>query len=149
MPTEELGKVATRLAELATASIVRPTQLVKTIGDAVMLVSWEVDPMLDTLQALVAATHAEGEKFPELRVGVAFGPATPRGGDWFGSTVNLASRVTDAGKPNRLYATEPVVERASGHYTWKRSRRRNLKGIDGRTRLHALVPPTSDAGTSV
>lgn len=149
VPTEELGKIATRLADLATASIVRPTQLVKTIGDAVMLVSWEVDAMLDTLQALVAATHAEGEGFPELRVGVAFGPATPRGGDWFGSTVNLASRVTDAGKPNRLYVTEPVVERASGRYTWKRSRRRNLKGIDGRTRLYALLPPeTSSDGES-
>ncbi|MDP9135959.1 MAG: adenylate/guanylate cyclase domain-containing protein [Actinomycetota bacterium] len=143
VPTERLGQVATRLAELATASICRPTQLVKTIGDAVMLVSWEVDPMLETLQALVAATEAEGEAFPALRVGVAFGPATPRGGDWFGSTVNLASRVTDASKPNRIYATEPVVDLAGGGYAWKRSRRRNLKGIDGRTRLYALLP---DAG---
>jgi adenylate cyclase len=150
VPTEQLGQVATRLAELATASMQRPTQLVKTIGDAVMLVSWEVDPMLDTLQALVAATHAEGEEFPELRVGIAFGPATPRGGDWFGSTVNLASRVTGAGKPNRIYATDPVVERAAGRFAWKRSRRRNLKGIDGRTRLYALLPPdaTADGDTS-
>jgi adenylate cyclase len=146
VPTEQLGQVATRLAELATAAIVRPTQLVKTIGDAVMLVSWEVDPMLDTLQALVAATEAEGEEFPPLRVGLAFGPATPRGGDWFGSTVNLASRVSDAGKPSRIYATEPVVELAGGRFTWKRSRRRNLKGIDGRTRLYALLPPEATAG---
>jgi adenylate cyclase len=143
VPTERLGQVATRLAELVTASICRPTQLVKTIGDAVMLVSWEVDPMLETLQALVAATEAEGEDFPPLRVGVAFGPATPRGGDWFGSTVNLASRVSDAGKPNRIYATEPVVELAGGRHVWKRSRRRNLKGIDGRTRLYALLPETA------
>jgi adenylate cyclase len=140
VPTERLGQVATRLAELATASICRPTQLVKTIGDAVMLVSWEIDPMLDTLAALVAATEAEGAEFPPLRVGVAYGPATPRGGDWFGSTVNLASRVTESGKPGRIYATEPVVDRAAGRFAWKRSRRRNLKGIDGRTRLYALLP---------
>ncbi len=146
VPTERLGQVATRLAELATASIHRPTQIVKTIGDAVMLVSWEVDPMLDTLQALVAATEAEGEEFPRLRVGVTFGPATPRGGDWFGSTVNLASRVTDSGKPSRIYATEPVVELAGDRFVWKRSRRLNLKGIDGRTRLSALLPETSPAG---
>ncbi|HEX2162173.1 MAG TPA: adenylate cyclase regulatory domain-containing protein [Thermoleophilaceae bacterium] len=148
LPAERLGQVATRLAELATDSICRPTQLVKTIGDAVMLVSWEVDPMLETLRSLVAATEAEGEEFPPLRVGVAFGPATPRGGDWFGSTVNLASRVTDAGKPNRIYATEPVVELAGGGYGWKRSRRRNLKGIDGRTRLYALLPEASSADES-
>jgi adenylate cyclase len=147
VPTEELGLVATRLAELATASIVRPTQLVKTIGDAVMLISWEVEPMLDTIQALLAATDAEGDGFPALRVGVAYGPATPRAGDWFGATVNLASRVTDAGKPGRIYATEPIVDRAAGKHQWKRSRRRNLKGIDGRTRLYALLPddaPSSD-----
>jgi adenylate cyclase len=140
VPTEQLGQVATRLAELATASIRRPTQLVKTIGDAVMLVSWEVDPMLDSLQALVAATATEGEELPALRVGVAFGPATPRGGDWFGSTVNLASRVAAAGRPNRVYATDAVVERDGGRFAWKRSRRRNLKGIDGRTRLYTLQP---------
>lgn len=148
VPTEQLGQVATRLAELATASIRRPAQLVKTIGDAVMLVSWDVDPMLDTLQALVAAAEAEGEGFPQLRVGIAFGPATPRGGDWFGSTVNLASRITDTGKPSRIYASDPVVELAGGRFAWKRSRRRNLKGIDGRTRLYALLPETSSGDES-
>jgi adenylate cyclase len=149
VPTDQLGQVATRLADMATASVSRPTQLVKTIGDAVMLVSWEVDPMLDTLQALVAATEAESEEFPSLRVGVAFGPATPRGGDWFGSTVNLASRVSEAGRPNRIYASESVVELASGRFAWKRSRRRNLKGIDGRTRLYALLPETSSSVDAV
>jgi adenylate cyclase len=124
--------------------MVRPTQLVKTIGDAVMLVSWEVDPMLDTITALIEAADAEGEGFPPLRVGAAFGPATPRAGDWFGSTVNLASRVTDAGKPGRVYVTDSLQEAAAGRFVWKRSRRRNLKGIDGRTRLFSLTLP-SDA----
>jgi adenylate cyclase len=145
LPADELGQVATRLAELATASIVRPTQLVKTIGDAVMLVSWEVEPMLATIRGLVAAAEGEGEEFPPLRVGIAHGPAIPRGGDWFGSTVNLASRITDIGKPGRVYATEPVVELAGGSHVWKRSRRRNLKGIDGRTRLYALLPEDASA----
>lgn len=142
VPTEELGQIATHLAELATTAIVRPTQLVKTIGDAVMFVSWEVDPMLDTILALMAAVDAEGEAFPPLRVGIAYGPATPRGGDWFGSTVNLASRVTDAGKPGRVHATEALVELAGERYEWKRSRRRNFKGIDGRTRLCSLTLPS-------
>jgi adenylate cyclase len=144
VPTERLGHVATRLGELATASIQRPTQLVKTIGDAAMLVSPEIDPMIETVQALVAATEAEGPGFPALRVGIAFGPATPRGGDWFGSTVNLASRVSAAGKPNRVYATEPVAQLSDNRFAWKRSRRRNLKGIDGRTRLYALLAATGD-----
>jgi adenylate cyclase len=146
VPTEELGKIATRLAEIATEALVRPTQIVKTIGDAVMLVSWEVDAMLDTIHALVAAAEAEGEGFPALRVGIAYGPATPRGGDWFGSTVNLASRATDVGKAGRVYATDAVVEKAGERHRWRRSRRRNLKGVDGRTRLWALLPPGAAVG---
>jgi adenylate cyclase len=148
VPTQRLGQVATRFAELATASICRPTQIVKTIGDAVMLVSWEIDPMLTTLRALVAAVEAEGEDFPPLRVGVAYGPATPRGGDWFGTTVNLASRITDVGKPGRIYANDALVELAGDEFAWKRSRRRSFKGIDGRTRLYALLPAGAAAPDS-
>ncbi|NLT07535.1 MAG: adenylate/guanylate cyclase domain-containing protein [Solirubrobacterales bacterium] len=148
VPTERLGEIATRLAELTTAALHRPTQIVKTIGDAVMLVSPEVDPMLETIQALVAAAEAEGEGFPALRVGVAFGAATPRAGDWFGSTVNLASRATDVGKGGRIYATPAVVERADGSYQWRRSRKRNLKGVDGRVRLYALLPPDAAGSDS-
>lgn len=145
VPSAELGEIATRLAELATLSIVRPTQMVKTIGDAVMFVSWEIDAMLDTILALVAAVDAEGEDFPPLRVGIAYGPATPRGGDWFGSTVNLASRVTDAGKPGRVHVTERAVELADERFEWKRSRRRSFKGIDGKLRLYSLTLPSDRA----
>ena len=144
LPTAELGQIATRLADLAVTSIVRPTHLVKTIGDAVMLVSDDVPAMLDTIQALIAAADAEGANFPPLRVGIAYGPASPRGGDWFGSTVNLASRVTDAGKPGRVFATNDVVEAAGERYEWKRSRRWSFKGIDGRTRLHSLTLPSDE-----
>ena len=42
-------------------------------------------------------------------MGVAFGPATPRGGDWFGTTVNLASRVVEAAKPGQLLVTDELA----------------------------------------
>jgi adenylate cyclase len=142
LPTAELGQIATRLADIAVEAIVRPTQLVKTIGDAVMLVSWDVPSMLETIQALIVAADAEGADFPPLRVGIAYGAASPRGGDWFGSTVNLASRVTEAGKPGRVFVTQDVVDAAGERFEWKRSRRRSFKGIDGRTRLYSLTLPT-------
>lgn len=145
VPSSELGEIATHLADLATLSIVRPAQIVKTIGDAVMFVSWEVDAMLDTILTLMGAVDAEGEDFPPLRVGIAYGPATPRGGDWYGSTVNLASRVTDAGKPGRVHATEEVVDLADERFEWKRSRRRSFKGIDGKLRLYSLTLPSDRA----
>jgi adenylate cyclase len=138
LPLEDVGRIATRLAELAGAATVRPAQLVKTIGDAAMFVSPEVPEMMATITALGDSVAKEGDEFPALRCGVAYGPATARGGDWFGATVNLASRITDAAKPGRILATQEVVDAAGDKYQWKRRRRRALKGIEGRTRLYAL-----------
>ena len=50
--------------------------------------------MLALALDLVDAADAEGEDFPQLRVGMASGPALSRAGDWYGRPVNLASRVT-------------------------------------------------------
>ena len=55
-----------------------------------------------------------------MRVGVAYGPATNRAGDWFGTTINLVSRVTSAARPGRILATEEVQTRTPEH-AWKRT----------------------------
>ncbi|MEX2253542.1 MAG: adenylate cyclase regulatory domain-containing protein [Thermoleophilaceae bacterium] len=143
LPTEDVGRIASRLAELAGSATHPPVQLVKTIGDAAMFVSPEVPALLETLIALVAAVKKEGEEFPAVSVGVAHGPATSRGGDWFGATVNVASRITDAAGPGQVLATEEVVAAAGKRKKWKKKRRRSLKGIDGRVRLFSLELPGS------
>jgi adenylate cyclase len=75
-----------------------------------------------------------------VRTGIAFGPATTRGGDWFGATVNLASRVCDLAKPGQILATEEVRRRATGVNWSRRRRRRRVKGIDERLQLYAIAP---------
>ena len=134
---EDVGRIAGRLTEIAVASVRQPVQLVKTIGDAAMFVSVDAGALLDACGRLASSVVAEGEDFPAVRIGVAFGPATTRGGDWFGSTVNVASRVTGIAKPGSLYATEAVQERTEDR-PWKRKRKRSLRGVEGRTRLYAL-----------
>lgn len=137
LPPEDLGRIAGRLTELAVDVARRPVQLVKMIGDAAMFVSDDVDALVETTAGLVRAVDAQGDDFPGLRAGLAYGPATPRGGDWFGAPVNVASRVTNLAKPSQLLATDAVQERAAER-PWKRKRRRALKGVNGRVRLFAL-----------
>jgi adenylate cyclase len=138
LPAEDLGRIAGRLAELSTGALRRPARLVKTIGDAAMFVSEDVPALVASLRAVAGRIEDEGDAFPAVRIGVAYGPATTRGGDWFGSTINLASRVTAIAKPGRILATEEVKERTP-ELPWHGRRRRNtLKGIDGRVRLYAL-----------
>jgi len=140
LPAESLGQIAGRLSELAVGATVRPVRLVKMIGDAAMFMSPEVPALVATVAALVQSIDAEGPQFPSIRVGVTYGPATTRGGDWFGTTVNTASRITDLAKPGLIVATEAVVD-ASPEYSWKRKRRRALKGVESRVRLYALEGP--------
>jgi adenylate cyclase len=135
IPPEELGAVAGRLAELTTETVESPVRLVKTIGDAAMLVSPEPQPLLDAALALVAAVEREGDDFPLVRAGVAGGSAIARGGDFYGHPVNLASRVTAIARPSSVLATADVQEAASDDYRWSYAGEHRLKGIDGRVKL--------------
>jgi adenylate cyclase len=133
LPPSALGNIAMQLAELSIAYVKRPAKMAKTVGDAAMFVSPDVGSVID----LASCVDEKGERFPQVRVGVAFGAATNQAGDWFGPPVNLASRVTAAAKPGRILATDDVVERSDG-FEWKRPRRRALARISDRVRLYEL-----------
>ncbi len=136
MPPEDLGLVAIRLADLAHDVVASPVQFVKTIGDAVMLVCSDPLKLLVTVLDLVDAAAADD--FPRLRVGLAFGPAVNRAGDWYGSPVNLASRVTGVAPASAVWATESA-RKAIGDpagIEWSAPEARRLKGIGGETLLY-------------
>jgi adenylate cyclase len=131
----ELGLVASRLEEMATAVAEPPVRIVKLIGDAAMLVSQEPQPLLDAALRLVEAADREGEEFPQLRAGTAFGPTLGRGGDYYGRPVNLASRITGVARPGSVLADAAVKEAAEGTFHYSFAGERHLKGIQGRVRL--------------
>ena len=126
---DELGAIAGRLAAIATEVADPPVRLVKTIGDAAMLVAPAPDPLIDAALGLVEA--AESEELPPLRVGVARGRALGRGGDWYGRPVNLASRITGFARPASVVAAEEVREAAGDGWAWSFAGKRRFKGIKG------------------
>jgi adenylate cyclase len=126
---ERLGHLAGRLEALASEAATPPVRLVKTIGDAAMLASPEPEPLLDAALMLIDAADAEGEDFPQLRAGAAFGRALPRAGDWFGRPVNLASRITAIARPGTVLVEREVRESAKDAYGFSYAGERRLKGI--------------------
>jgi adenylate cyclase len=136
VPAEELGHLAVRLEALATAVVEPPVKLVKTIGDAAMLSSLEPEPLLDVTLSLLEAADAEGADFPQLRAGVAIGPALSRAGDWFGRPVNLASRITSLARPASLLAEREVREATADAFRWSYAGERHLRGIRGAVPLY-------------
>ena len=130
IPAAELGAVAGRMEQLAAEVAHEPVRLVKMIGDAAMLVSLDVEPLIEAALSLTEAADAEGEGFPQLRVGLATGDAISRAGDWFGHPVNLASRIASHAWPGSVLTTADVQETVGeGAYQWSRAGKQRFKGL--------------------
>jgi adenylate cyclase len=138
LPPEDLQRVAGRLGELAHDVAVPPVSFVKTIGDAVMFVSTDTDRLIAALLDLIdlAAAH----DLPQLRAGVATGLAVSRAGDWYGSPVNIASRVTGLARAGTVVVTasaRKTVGTAEG-LEWSPAGAQHLRGVPGRVRLYRV-----------
>ena len=130
LPPADLERLANRLAGLAREVAVAPVRFIKTIGDAVMFVSPDTAALLDVVLALVEAAAAE-EALPQLRAGVAYGSAVSRAGDWFGSPVNLASRVTSAARVGAVLVAESARTEIADdeRFQWSFAGTKRLKNI--------------------
>jgi adenylate cyclase len=141
LPPEGVEQLANRLADIARQVLVAPVRLVKTIGDAVMLISPDTGALLEVILALVEAAEAD-ELLPQLRVGVAYGSAVSRAGDWFGSPVNLASRVTSVARPGAVLVAESAREQIGDdeRFLWSYAGARRLRGIRDGVDLYRVRP---------
>ncbi|OBF64752.1 cyclase [Mycobacterium sp. 852002-51971_SCH5477799-a] len=136
---EELGHLANRLAILARDMTVPPVRFIKTIGDAVMFVCPDPLPLLDVILKLVEAVDTDND-FPRLRAGLASGMAVSRAGDWFGSPVNVASRVTNVARPGTVVVADSVWDDIgdSGEFSASYAGARHLKGIKNEVKLFRI-----------
>lgn len=88
-------------------------ELVKTVGDAVIIAAPDPGTAVDAVRRLFEACYAT-DSFPEPRAGLHHGPVVDRGGDYFGGTVNLAARVASRAGSGQALATAGVADAARG-----------------------------------
>ena len=118
---------------------------VKTIGDAVMLVI--PDPRTAVQLGLRITNELMlGHGAPEVRVGLHFGPAVRRSGDYFGAAVNLAARVSAEAKGSEVLLTAATAALAPGDgVVYEPRGRRALRHV--RDPVDLLAAIRSDAVT--
>jgi adenylate cyclase len=117
--TEERGDEAA--AELATrlATLVRGCarehggQPVKWLGDGVMF--YFPDPSEGVLAALDMVDGVAAAELPPARVGIHAGPVVFQEGDYFGRTVNIASRIGEYARPGEVLVSQEVVDGSELH----------------------------------
>jgi class 3 adenylate cyclase len=128
---QEAAALAGRLSDIVQQrSRLHGGEAVKWVGDGVMFrfrdPSGAVVSSLDMVEEIPAAG------LPPAHVGVAAGPVIRQGGDYYGRTVNLASRISDRAAGGQVLVSEPVVEMASIRgVTFVRIGPVELKGLRG------------------
>ncbi|MGW3342873.1 adenylate/guanylate cyclase domain-containing protein [Nonomuraea rubra] len=98
-------------------------RLVKTLGDEVLFTAQDPEQA-----AAIALDLVETD---ELRIGMAYGPVLPVMGDVFGTTVNLAARLTAIARPGTVLIDEALAGGLGddGPYALHRIRRRPARGL--------------------
>ncbi len=120
-----------RFTEAVEGTLPREANIVKSIGDEVMVVS--PDPV--SLAEWAVGFIAFFQDRPKPRVGIHYGKAVFRDGDYFGAEVNLAHRVVNRAQGGEVLVTGGVAEALEGHEDLE------LHGI-GQAQLKGFPAPT-------
>jgi adenylate cyclase len=135
---DDVGAVVRRFERAVANAVEPPVRLVKTIGDAAMLVAPEPAPLVEAVLCLVERSQEEA---PLLRGGVALGEGLQRAGDWYGRPVNLASRITEFARRGSVLTSKTVREAVGDGYSWSAAGSRRFKGVKGNVEVFRVRRP--------
>lgn len=134
----ELAELAEHFDRLTTEAVAPPVRFVKTVGDAVMLISPDPNALAHSVLRIFDAAAEAG--LPPLHAGLAWGPALPQAGDWIGRTVNLASRIATVATAGTILLDDAVHARLVDDLPRAPAGEYALKGYEGGHRLYRLDP---------
>ncbi len=134
--TEEEGELQAvdaveRFVEAVVVTLPDEARIIKTIGDEVMVVGSDPAALTDWA---VGFQRLQSER-PLPRIGIHYGVALYRDGDYYGRDVNIASRVAARSAGGEVLVTRPVVEHAGSHLEFDRIAEVKLKGFSEPTEI--------------
>jgi len=136
---EEALSFVESFVQAVTDTLPDDARVIKTIGDAVMIVGQDVQALTDWA---VGFQHLFRDR-PEPRIGIHHGAALYREGDYFGREVNLSSRVVARARGGEVLVTDAVVERVaeSEHLAFEGVGQVKMKGFDDPVQLCRAAMP--------
>jgi class 3 adenylate cyclase len=108
---------------------------VKSVGDGFMIAFEDLERALSCATAIQRAISASMPQI-KVRIGVHAGRAIREGGDFFGTTVNLASRIADAASGGEILVSPSMTD---VDCPFAEPREVVLKGFTGTQKVHPLV----------
>ena len=142
-----LASVVDRFESIAYDTVVSlGGRVVKMIGDEVMFVVDDDRSALEIALTLSEA-YSDDDQLSEVRVGLASGPVLEREADYYGPTVNLASRIVAIAFPGTVVVSDDIHAglEADPSFSWRSLKQRRLKDI-GRVSLWSVRRAGDDDG---
>jgi adenylate cyclase len=131
---EQLGRVVQR------TSVKYGGRAVKWLGDGVMLHFPNPGPGVVAALEMVAGVAESG--LPPAHVGLHAGPVIFQEGDYYGQTVNVASRIADYAQAGEVIVSRAVVDASAGAaLAFGDVGPVELKGVSGAMRLYVASRP--------
>jgi len=143
--TEEEGDLQAvdaveRFVDAVESTLPEEARVIKTIGDEVMIVGSDPAALTDWAVEFQATQQSR----PLPRIGIHYGEALYRDGDYYGRDVNIASRVAARSAGGDVLVTRPVVEHAGSHLQFERIADVRLKGFTDSTEI--FIASVRDGG---
>lgn len=143
--TEEEGELhaldaVERFVAAVELTLPEDARVIKTIGDEVMIVGSDAAALTGWSVAF-QRTQSEG---PLARIGIHYGYAIYRDGDYYGRDVNIAARVAARSAGGEVLVTKPVVEQAGSRLEFERIAEVRLKGFTEPTEIFLARIPASE-----
>ena len=133
--------LASKLARLVEGTSVKHGgRPVKWLGDGVMF--FFPNPGPGAVAALEMVSGVAEAGLPPAHVGLHAGPVVFQEGDYYGQTVNVASRIAEYARPGEVLVSQEVVDASGGaEIAFREIGPVELKGVSGAMRLHAASRP--------
>jgi adenylate cyclase len=134
--TEEEGELTAvdaveRFIDAVETTLPEEARVIKTIGDEVMIVGSDAGTLTDW--AVGFQSLQTGRPLP--RIGIHYGVALYRDGDYYGRAVNIASRVATRSAGGEVLVTRSVIGYAGSHLEFERIAEVKLKGFNESTEI--------------
>jgi adenylate cyclase len=145
--TEEQGELQAvdaveRFVEGVESSLPDEARVIKTIGDEVMIVGSDAGALTNW----AVEFQRPDRQRPLSRIGIHYGRALYRDGDYYGRDVNIASRVGARAGAGEVLVTRPVVDQSDGALAFERIAEVRLKGFTDSTEIFVAHAREDEGG---
>jgi class 3 adenylate cyclase/DNA-binding transcriptional MerR regulator len=139
---EAAADLAAQLSRLVQrTSVQHGGRPVKWLGDGVMF--HFPDPGPGVVAALEMVDGVMSAGLPPAHVGLHAGPVIFQEGDYYGQTVNVASRIAEYARPGEVLVSQQVVDASAGaDASFTEIGPVELKGVGGAMQLHSAHRPS-------